>query len=149
MRGKKLKFAIGGAVIVLAVVALVFFAARGTAVYYYTVGEIQAKGASTNVRVAGMLVNGTIVQGSMADSLTFQIRDKGAVDRILKVDFKGARPDTFKDEPNTEVVVEGDFVAPDRFEARSMLAKCPSKYEKALDDTSGPVQSGQTTTTAN
>ena len=149
MRGKRLKFAIGGAAIVLAVVGLVFFAARGTAVYYYTVGEIQAKGASNNVRVAGMLVNGTIVQGSMADSLTFQISDKGAVDKILKVDFKGARPDTFKDEPNTEVVVEGDFVAPDRFEARSMLAKCPSKYEKVMDDKAVQGQAGQTTTTAN
>ena len=149
MRGKRLKFAIGGAVIVLAVVALVFFAARGTAVYYYTVGEIQAKGASNNVRVAGMLVNGTIVQGAMADTLSFQIQEKGDAGKILKVDFKGARPDTFKDEPNTEVVVEGDFVAPDRFEARSMLAKCPSKYEKALDDTSGQGRTGQSTTTAN
>jgi cytochrome c-type biogenesis protein CcmE len=148
MRGRKLKFAIGGAVIVLSVVALVVFVAKSNVVYYFTVSEIQAKGASTNVRVAGDLVNGTIVQGAMADTLTFQIRDKGAPEKILKVDFKGARPDTFKDQPNTEVVVEGDFVAPDTFQARSMLAKCPSKYEKVLDEKAAQGQAGQTTTTA-
>jgi cytochrome c-type biogenesis protein CcmE len=145
MRGKKLKFAIGGAVIVLAVAALVVFVARSNLVYYYTVSEIQAKGASNNVRVAGMLVNGTIAQGAMADALTFQIRDKGAPNKILKVDFTGTRPDTFTDQPDTEVVVEGDFVAPDTFKARSMLAKCPSKYEKVMDD---KAASESTSTTA-
>jgi cytochrome c-type biogenesis protein CcmE len=148
MRGKKLKFAIGGAVIVLAIVALVVFVARSNMVYYYTVSEIQAKGASNNVRVAGILVNGTIVQGAMADTLTFQISDKGAPEKIIKVDFKGTRPDTFKDQPNTEVVVEGDFVAPDTFQARSMLAKCPSKYEKVMDQKAAEGQTSQTTTTS-
>jgi cytochrome c-type biogenesis protein CcmE len=148
MRKKRLKFAIGGTVIVLAVAALVFFVARGTTVYYYTVSEIEAKGASNNVRVAGMLVNGTISQTGLGKDITFQISDKGTPTKVIKVDFHGTPPDTFKDQPNTEVVVEGDFTGPDKFEARSMLAKCPSKYEKALDQAASSTTT-QTTSSAN
>ena len=40
-------------------------------------------------------------------------------------------PDTFRDVPDIDVgvTVEGELQADDSFEATSVLAKCPSKYE--------------------
>jgi len=52
MSGKKLKFLIGGLVVVAAIASLAFFAVRQNMVYYYTVSELTAKGPATNVRVA-------------------------------------------------------------------------------------------------
>ena len=63
MGKKRLRFIIGGVVIVVAVVALVAFAMTKNSVFYYTVSELQAKGQSENVRVSGDLVRGTIQEG--------------------------------------------------------------------------------------
>jgi cytochrome c-type biogenesis protein CcmE len=50
---------------------------------------------------------------------------------MLAVAFDGALPDTFKDAPEAEVVVEGDRLSDGTFLARTFIAKCPSKYEAA------------------
>ncbi|MCZ7665025.1 MAG: cytochrome c maturation protein CcmE [Thermoleophilia bacterium] len=138
MSGKKLKFMIGGLVVVLAVGTLVYFAIKGNMVYYYTVEELTAKGPSQNVRVAGDLVNGTLEKGGVGEPIRFEIYDKNAPDRTLFIKYTGAVPDTFKDDPANpvEVVVEGDYLNDGSFDANFLLAKCPSKYEKALDEKS-------------
>jgi cytochrome c-type biogenesis protein CcmE len=47
----------------------------------------------------------------------------------LPVDFSGIIPDTFVDD--ADVVVEGNRRTDGVFEATTLLAKCPSKYETA------------------
>ena len=136
MSGKKLKLTIGGLVVVLAIGTLAYFAFTGNMVYYYTVQELTAVGPSQNVRVAGDLVNGTLERGGVGEPIKFKIFDKGAPDHTLFVTFTGAVPDTFKDDPANpvEVVVDGDYLSDGTFDASVLLAKCPSKYESALDD---------------
>ncbi len=136
MGSKKIKFLVGGLVVVAAIVALAFFAVRGNAVYYYTVSELQSKGPASNVRVAGDLVSGTLVKKDVGEPIEFEIYDKAAPDSVLFVTYTGAVPDTFKDDPGVpiEVVVEGDFLSDGNFNADFLLAKCPSKYEKAAEE---------------
>jgi cytochrome c-type biogenesis protein CcmE len=145
MGGKKLKFLIGGLVVVAAIASLAFFAVRENMVYYYTVTELQEKGASTNVRVSGDLVSGTLVKGSVGEPIKFKIYDPADKNKVVFVTYTGAVPDTFKDDPanQVQVVVEGDYLTDGTFNADFLLAKCPSKYEKAQADTATTSSTGQ------
>ena len=50
-------------------------------------------------------------------------------DKTLRVQFKGALPDTFKED--VEVIVEGRFTPDGQvFVAKTLVTKCPSKYEE-------------------
>jgi cytochrome c-type biogenesis protein CcmE len=127
LSGKRLKFLIGGLVIVVVVGYLIFSAARGSAAYYLTVSELKEQGSSTrNVRVAGNVVGESIVWEPRDLHLGFDMVDESG---RLSVVYSGARPDMFRDQ--AEVVVEGKMGPDGVFEARTMLLKCPSKYEEA------------------
>lgn len=60
----------------------------------------------------------------------FQLEDKDNAALTMWVLYKGAVPDTFK--AGVEVIVEGGFeaVKGDDFQARTLMTKCPSKYQK-------------------
>ena len=125
--GKRLRFLIGGLIVVLVIGYLIFSAARGSAAYYLTVQELHQQGTSPRyVRVAGYVVGESIVWEPREQSLTFDITDESG---RLSVVYSGARPDMFRDE--AEVVVEGKLGPEGIFEARTMMLKCPSKYEEA------------------
>ncbi len=139
MESKKLKFLVGGVVIIGAIATLAFFAVRENMVYYYTVTEMLDKGRSANVRVAGDLVSGTLVKGGVGEPIEFEIYDKEATENTLFIKYTGAVPDTFVDDPNqpVEVVVEGDYLSDGTFAADFLMAKCPSKYESAESAAAG------------
>ncbi|MBU2602777.1 MAG: cytochrome c maturation protein CcmE [Actinobacteria bacterium] len=139
MESKKLKFLVGGVVIIGAIATLAFFAVRENMVYYYTVTEMLDKGQSANVRVAGDLVSGTLVKGRVGEPIEFEIYDKEATENTLFIEYTGAVPDTFVDDPNqpVEVVVEGDYLSDGTFAADFLMAKCPSKYESAESAAAG------------
>jgi cytochrome c-type biogenesis protein CcmE len=154
MGKKKLRFVIGGVVIVVAVVALVAFAMTKNSVFYYTVGELKAKGQSENVRVSGDLVRGTIKKGNVGDPITFTIQDKTAPDKVIAVTYTGNVPDTFREpraeDPTPEVIVEGDYNAStDHFAATFLLAKCPSKYEAQVKTENATSTTAATTAPTN
>jgi cytochrome c-type biogenesis protein CcmE len=123
---KRLKFIIGGLIIALVAGYLIFSAAQGSAAYYLTVQEVRQQGPSArNVRVAGNVVGESIVWEARDLRLEFDMVDESG---RLPVVYSGARPDMFRDE--AEVVVEGKLGPEGVFEARTMLLKCPSKYEE-------------------
>jgi cytochrome c-type biogenesis protein CcmE len=125
--GKRLKFLIGGLIVVVVVGYLVFSAARDSAAYYLTVQELYQQGSyARNVRVAGNVVGESIVWEPRDQHLAFDMADESG---RLSVVYSGARPDMFRDQ--AEVVVEGKMGPDGVFEARTMLLKCPSKYEEA------------------
>jgi cytochrome c-type biogenesis protein CcmE len=127
LSGQQLKFLVGGLIVVLVVGYLIFSAARGSAAYYLTVQELHEQGPSTrNVRVAGNVVGESIVWEPRDQHLAFDMVDESGQ---LSVVYSGARPDMFRDQ--AEVVVEGKMGPDGVFEARTMLLKCPSKYEEA------------------
>ena len=127
---RKVKVIIAAAVVVVAAGVLLWLGIGRGAVYYYSVSELKAQSSARNVRVSGELVAGSFVRTGNTH-ITFQIHDRDKTSDNLAVVYDGALPDTFKEAANAEVVVEGDRLTDGTFEARTFIAKCPSKYEAA------------------
>ncbi len=60
--------------------------------------------------------------------VAFDLKDQEKGTQLIRVDYTGAVPDTFK--VGAEVIVEGSFTPDNVFKANSLITKCPSKYEK-------------------
>ncbi len=58
----------------------------------------------------------------------FQLVDAENTNKALVVRYHGAVPDTFK--AGAEVIVEGGLAGDGVFSAKTLMTKCPSKYEK-------------------
>jgi len=123
------KFFVVGAVVVTAALVLVVTAMQGSSVYYYTVAEFSEKQANLvtadSMRVSGKVLPGSIKKDEISRSISFTAIDRENSSKTLTVAYAGIIPDTFKDE--AEVVVTGSY-AQGVFQAKEMLAKCPSKY---------------------
>lgn len=126
---KKKRFFIGGIIVFLALGYLGYAGFEGSATYYYTVDELMREGNSIygqNVRVNGQVAPGSLEQEPGSLALGFTII---AGEASLPVVYQGVVPDTFK--VGSEVVVEGYLDSDNTFQANTILAKCPSKYEPA------------------
>lgn len=125
--GKRLQLAVV-ALVVLAAVGYLVYSGFRTNVYYQTVSELQAGAGAggKHVRVAGNVVDGSVVREEGTAVIRFSIADAGGV---LPVSYQGAVPDIFG--PGIEVVVEGKYTLGAGFAADTMLAKCPSKFDTA------------------
>ena len=125
---QRIKFIVGGGVIALAIVYLIFTATQSTAAYFLTIGEMNAKGSAIygrNVRVTGKVITDTVDYNSRDLILRFKIvDDKGDT---LPVLFNGPKPDELR--PDAEAIVEGKYDG-QQFTAQTLLLKCPSRYEE-------------------
>jgi cytochrome c-type biogenesis protein CcmE len=102
---------------------LVYSASGGTSEYYMTVSELRSQQpAAGDVRVAGVVQND--VQRSNG-GLRVQFTEKDGTSSVL-VDYQGTLPDIFR--PGITVVAEGRLGADNVFHARTLLAKCPSRF---------------------
>ena len=122
----KIKFIVAIVVIALTVSYLVYGGVKDTMVYYLTVEELKAQVPEvyeSRVRVSGTVVPGSIIKENDG-SLEFQITDGT---QTIDVQYEGIIPDIFADD--VEAVVEGEYAKNDVFEADTLLAKCPTKYE--------------------
>ena len=118
-----MRFVAGSAVILLAVAYLVYVGLGTATVYYFTVGELQAKGPSAEiVRVGGAVEHGSIVREGAA--VRFAVVDGGG---RLPVVYGGVIPDIFAEQ--IDVVVEGRYTPEGVFRATTLLTKCPSRFE--------------------
>lgn len=124
-------FLIAGLAIAGAVVYLVVANTQASAAYYMTVKELRActTCGDRTVRVAGTVAPGTIQRTSMSETVKFTVADGNL---LIPVVYNGIVPDVFKD--NVQVVVEGKLQN-GVFRAKTLLAKCPSKFQAA---TPGP-----------
>ena len=115
-----LRWGLPGLVVAGCVGYLIFTASGASAEYYVTVSELQSHPTAGDVRVAG------VVQDDVQKSglhVTFTEKDGTA---SMPVDYTGTLPDIFK--PGITVVVEGKMGADGVFQARTLLAKCPSRF---------------------
>lgn len=110
---------------------LIFSGLTEDSVYFLNVSEA-LKEDRTQIKQARLFGkvspdNLVIEEGKVGAS--FDLVDKMEPGQSLRVEFKGALPDTFKDD--VEVIVEGSFT-PDGnvFKAKTLVTKCPSKYEE-------------------
>ena len=127
MKKKKVKFIVGGIIIAVAIIYLVYSGIQKTGLYYLTVSEIKKEGSMAygqSTRVNGNVLDGSIQWDSQEGTLRFIISDG---ENDLPIIYRGVAPDTFRG--GAEVVVEGEYTPENIFEADKIMAKCPSKYE--------------------
>lgn len=148
-RGPRLgRLAIGIALVAVALGYLVYAGTKDNLVYYYDVDEVQAASARTDgkIRISGDVVEGSIVRDEDADEIRFAIRgvteesqDTGgsAGGATIPVAYAGTVPDIFRE--GIQVVVEGRIDEQGTFQAETLLAKCPSKYQEAGQLSSDPA----------
>ena len=113
--------------------------ANASFTYYESLDEFQSAGAKmdgAHARVHGYVANQSIRRDVAAKEVWFEVQNNpphagGAPGRTLEVVLASLEtPDLFKD--GAEVVLEGMLVsngAQTTFEAKKVLAKCPSKFE--------------------
>ena len=76
---------------------------------------------------------GTVAEDGLSRSETgrdvkFRLEDQENKATTLWVEYTGAIPDTFK--AGAEVIVEGGLRPDGSFQAKTLMTKCPSKYQK-------------------
>jgi cytochrome c-type biogenesis protein CcmE len=131
-RWMRAAFAVALAMGAAAVAALVLGGMQDKAIYSKPVDELlthKTRFVGRPVRAEGNLVHGTLVKRDQPCEYRFLIQKNGAE---LPVRFaQCVVPDTFRDVPDMDVgvTVEGELRADDTFDATSVLAKCPSKYD--------------------
>jgi cytochrome c-type biogenesis protein CcmE len=135
MSFKKLKFILGPAVIVAALVWVGYTAFEDTMTYYRTVPELYAMEGDLegqSLRVQGDVVDGSIVRH--AEGVDFVISED---DQTLTVNYIGREPvpDTFANntDNNISAIITGKYEGNGLFTATGIQAQCTSKYEADLD----------------
>ena len=159
--GGRVKFIIGGVLILAAVVYLIASSTKANAQYFLTVNELNSKGKSytgQNVRVSGAVIGDTIQYDPQTLTLSFTVADvpgdnkvieaQGGLAAVLhaavtdpnrekmKVVYNGPKPDLLRNE--AQAIMTGHLANDGVFHADELLLKCPTKYEDAL-----PAQAGK------
>ena len=126
------KLAVGFVVIAAGVFALLVMGVQQSASRHMTLDMLLAESAQSlegrRIQLAGCtVVPGTIQWDEYRHRPEFQITD-GERHLVVRYTGNAVLPDTFQD--RAMVVMEGHFVpTAGRFEAETVMAKCPSKYE--------------------
>lgn len=130
----KVKFFAGGTIIVLAIAALIFNGVRTAGNYYITLDELAAKGdraIGQGLRISAPVDKESVVYDTQQISLAFDLVDpeSGARQHVV---YHDVMPDLFM--KSESVIVEGRLSENHIFQAETILVKCPSKYESALEE---------------
>ncbi len=151
----RLKFIIGGVLIIAAAVYLIISSTSANAQYYLTINELKAKAPTLNnsdVRISGAVVGNSIQYDSKTLTLKFVIANVPADNKLIEaqgglaavlhaavinpqatrlmVIYQGVKPDLLKDE--AQAIVTGKLGQDGNFYASDLLLKCPSKYQEAV-----------------
>ncbi len=151
----RIKFVLGGVLILAAVIYLIASSTQASAQYFMTVNELNAKGSSVvgqNIRVSGAIVGDSIqydpktltlkflvahvtgdnneieAQGGLAQVLHDAVVDPGR--ERIQVVYVGPKPDLMRNE--AQAIMTGHLGDDGIFYAEELLLKCPTRYEEAL-----------------
>lgn len=129
-KGLPMKWIVGGAVILVAGLAVSNLQFGDNVVYFYTPQEAFAKAAdidSKTIKVGGMVKAGTVVWKPEDLALNFVMTDMQGTD--IEVSHKGTPPDMFKE--NSGVVVEGRIEADGKkMVSQRLMVKHSEEYKK-------------------
>ena len=151
----RIKFILGGLLVLAAVVYLIVSSTKASAEYFLTVNEIKAKDDSLvgrNVRISGAVIGNTIKFDPATSDLSFEIAQvpgdnatveaEGGLAAVLHnavsdpslarltIVYNGPKPDLLQDE--AQAIATGHLDADGVFHADELLLKCPSKYNEAV-----------------
>lgn len=151
------KFFLGGALILAAVVYLIFSSTQASAQYFMTVNEVKAEGPAVvgkSLRLSGAVLGDTIKYDSDTLTLTFdvahvsgdnaEIEAEGGLAEVLSqavndptrervsISYVGAKPDLLRGE--AQAIMTGKLGEDGVFYADELLLKCPTKYEEAVPE---------------
>jgi cytochrome c-type biogenesis protein CcmE len=154
------KFVIGGIFILGAVVFLIWTATAQSAEYFYTIDELNGKGASAvakSLRVSGAVIGDSIQYDAQSLTLSFEvahvpadnlaIESEGGLAEVLhqavldpsrariKVVYVGPKPDLLRNE--AQAIMTGRMGEDGVFYAEELLLKCPTRYEEAVPEQAG------------
>ena len=155
MSTQRLKFILGGLLILSAVVYLIVSSTQASAQYFMTIDELLAKKAQVvdqNIRISGAVIGDTITYDPQTLTLSFtvahvsgdntEIEKEGGLAAVLhqavidpkrsniKAVYVGVKPDLMRNE--AQAIMTGHLAADGVFYADELLLKCPTKYEEAV-----------------
>ncbi|PKN95351.1 MAG: hypothetical protein CVU44_01330 [Chloroflexi bacterium HGW-Chloroflexi-6] len=153
----RIKFILGGVMILLAVVYLIVSSTQASAQYFMTVQELKDKQADfvgRELRVSGAIVGETIEYDPQTLTLKFtvahlsgdnaEIEREGGLGEALRlavmdltrarmeVVYVGVKPDLMRNE--AQAIMTGKMGEDGIFYADELLLKCPTKYEEAVPE---------------
>jgi cytochrome c-type biogenesis protein CcmE len=159
--GGRIKFIIGGLLILAAITYLVISSTKANAQYFFTIDELLSRSQTMvgkDVRISGAVIGDTIQYDAQDLSLHFvianvpadnkQIEAQGGLAAVLhaavtdpsrtrmEVVYSGPKPDLLRDE--AQAIVTGHIDANNVFYADELLLKCPTKYEEAVPSQIAP-----------
>jgi len=121
------KYLIGGAIVLIAVIYLLYLSFGSSVSYYVTVSEFYDRITeldNANIRVAGIITDNSIEWDAEELELKFTLTEGGI---NMPVIYNGAQPAGFK--AGSNLLVEGKYGSDSVFQATQLILKCPSKYE--------------------
>jgi cytochrome c-type biogenesis protein CcmE len=152
----RMKFIIGGLLIVAAVIYLIYSSTTANAQYYLTVDEVAMKEAQVydrELRISGAVIGESIDYDPQTLTLKFtvahipgdndEIEKQGGLAVVLheavvnpsttlEIEHNGPMPDLLQDE--AQAIMTGHLGQDGVFYADELLLKCPTKYEEAVPD---------------
>jgi len=151
----RVKFIVGGLLILAAVIYLIASSTQANAEYFMTVDELRARGSSVigrDLRVSGAVIGSTIQYDPQTLDLSFEVANvpgdnkeidaQGGLAAVLhqavidpnrahlKVIYNGPKPDLLRDE--AQAIMTGHLSEDGIFYVDELLLKCPTKYEEAV-----------------
>ena len=135
------KFMLGAAIIVGSMGLLMAQGVRQFGQYSMSPAELALRASKdpgiyeTGLKMEAKVVPGTIRRDAATQTIDFKVSDGT---HVYPVTYRGLAPDTFTDQQEIEVVVEGRLGRDGVFRATTLLAKCGSRYEAQYK--SAPVQ---------
>ena len=130
-RSKALLWVLIGLVLVAGIGFAAVKSIGGSVLYYRTTTEVIADGPGHQVRLAGLLVKGSVSENAAGDT-TFQIEDAKTHD-VVNVVYTGGATTALASaaKPGTQMVAEGALGEDGLFHSENLMAKCPSKFQNA------------------
>jgi cytochrome c-type biogenesis protein CcmE len=135
VKKKNLQLLLGGFLVIIGLLYLIYEATQRSTIYYLTVEEFldqQERLADEGIRIAGIVAKGSIRSNEASLEVTFVIQGTSGK-ALLPVRYKGAVPDMLRD--GASVVLEGKYNRETNiFQAVTLMTSCPSKYESKLKE---------------
>jgi cytochrome c-type biogenesis protein CcmE len=156
----KMKFIVGGLLIIAAIVYLIWSSAQANAQYFMTIDELDTKLSDIqgrDLRVSGAVIGDTVQYDPQSLTLTFtvahipgdnkEIEQAGGLAEVLhqavtdpsrstlEVVYNGPKPDLLRHE--AQAIMTGSIGQDGKFYADELLLKCPTRYEEAVPEQAG------------